>query len=87
MPLNPLKLIGLTTSLLIPIQKAISLVLPDFIEESLEKGEKREAIVDAADVALIQSAPEARLVPSDVRKRIIRRSLDTLLDELLLASD
>ena len=82
--MNPFKLIGIVDSLLIPIQRAISLVLPDFLEDALESEQTREKIISAADEALIKSTPEARLVPEKIRRRLIARFLDIILDEILL---
>jgi hypothetical protein len=55
------------------------------MEENLKDGAVRDRIVETVDAALVQSQPEARLVPPGVRRRIIRRLLDLLLDEILLA--
>jgi len=82
--MNPFKLLGIIDSLLVPIQNAIKLVLPDFFEEKLDSPQVRNKIVTAADLALIKAAPESRLVPKNIRKRIIRRILDVLFDEIVL---
>ena len=82
--MNPFKLIGIVDSLLIPIQRAISVVLPDFLEEALEEEQTRDKIIDAADKTLVGSTPEARLVPEKVRRRLIGRFLDIILDDILL---
>ncbi|WP_319549568.1 hypothetical protein [Desulfogranum marinum] len=83
--LRSLKLLGTIDALLIPIQKVISAILPDYLEEALDQDDVREAIVAAADKALLTAAPEARLVPEAMRKRIIRKSLDLILDEIVLS--
>lgn len=82
--MNTLKLIGIIDSLLIPIQRAIVAVLPDFLEDQLADLETRKKIVIAADKALIKSAPEARLIPTKVRRRLIGKSLDIIIDDILL---
>lgn len=79
-----LKLIGIIDALFIPIQKVISTILPDFLEEALEEDKVRESIVAATDTALLSVSPEARLIPEEMRKRIIRKSLDLILDEIVL---
>jgi len=82
--LDLVRLVGIADALLIPIQKVIALVLPDFLENQLDKEEVREKIVVAVDKQLISAYPEARLVPEAMRKRLIRRTLDMMLDEILL---
>ncbi len=82
--INPFKILGILDSLLIPIQRAITAVLPDFIEASLDDPATRQRLVDAADTALIESHPEARLVPEATRKRLIMKFVDILLDDIAL---
>ena len=74
-----LKVLSILDVILEPIHKAISAVLPDFIEEELAKDEVRRKIVDAADKLLIKQYPPALLIPEKVRKAIIRYLLDCIL--------
>ncbi|HUF63477.1 MAG TPA: hypothetical protein VMN36_15480 [Verrucomicrobiales bacterium] len=82
--INPFKILGIIDSLLIPIQRAISAVLPDFVEASLDDPATRQRLVEAADDALISSHPEARLVPEPARRRLIAKFVDILLDDIAL---
>ncbi len=85
--INPFKLLGIGDSLLIPIQKIIERILPDFIEEELRDDKVRQKIVVAVDLALTTEYQAAKAVPQEVRYRIIRRLLDLFLDEILLPGE
>ena len=83
--LNILTLLGTSRVLLTPIQEILERVIPDFLEQELRDEAVREAIVSAADQALLAELPAAAAIPEDRRRRIIRRVLDLMLDEILLA--
>jgi hypothetical protein len=80
--LNPLKLIG--NGFMVPAQKAIAAVLPDFLERDLENPEVRELIVVAADEYVTRTHPETKMIPKKMRRKLLRRALDLALDEILL---
>jgi len=84
MAVDPLRLIGIAETIVDPIQRIFARVLPDFIEERLDDPEVRERIVAEADKALVKEVPGAGLTPDDIRKKIIRRLLDVVLDDILL---
>ena len=75
---------GLAASLLGPVQKVIQLVLPDFLEKQLSAAPVRALIVVAADTALVRQFPLARLLPPEARRKLIRKQLDVVIDEILL---
>lgn len=77
----PLNLIAL---LLNPIQKVIQAILPDFVEKGLKSPDIRDAMVLAADEALVLQYPFVGAVPTDVRRSLIRKQLDLIIDEILL---
>lgn len=74
----------LTRTVLAPIQQIIAATLPDFLEARLDDDAVREQIVSVVDQALVTQQPAARALPEDFRRRIIRRILDLVLDEILL---
>jgi hypothetical protein len=82
--INPLNVLGIVDGLLTPIQRIISEVLPDFIQDALEDDAVRDKIVEAVDKQLIKQYPAARLIPEKRRRRIIRKILDIMLDDILL---
>lgn len=84
MPVHPIKFLGIVDGLLIPVQKVIAIVLPDFLQQDLKDPAIRDHIVVVADEVLIRQHPEAKLVPQATRRRIIRKLLDVTLDEVLL---
>jgi len=84
--LNLLKLDGFILGLLTPIQNTISLVLPGYIEEELEEDDVREKIVDEVDKSLMATYPQAMMVPPETRRKLIRKTLDMILDDILLAN-
>ena len=71
-------------ALLWPARKVIVLILPGFIDADLHDPRAREQMVRAADEALIREYPVARLVRQDGRRQMLRRLVDSLLDEWLL---
>ena len=71
--------------LLTPIQDTISLILPAFIKDQLEKDEVRERIVDEVDKNVIPTYPQAMMVPPETRRKRIRKTLDMMLDDILQA--
>lgn len=71
-------------ALLWPARKVIVLILPGFIDADLRDPRAREQMVRAADEALIREYPVARLVRQDGRRQMLRRLVDSLLDEWLL---
>jgi len=84
---NPFKLLGIADSLLIPIQRLIERLIPDFIEQDLCDETVRRQIVKAVDAALTAEYPAARAVPEKTRHRIIRKLLDLLIDDILIPED
>jgi hypothetical protein len=58
--------------------------LPDELKSRIDKDDTREKIVDLIDAALLEAVPAARLIPTDIRRRLIRKILDLILDEILL---
>jgi len=70
-----------------PIQRILRTILPDFAEETLQNDATREAIVALADKALISQYPQARVIPTSIRRKIIRGVLDVMIDEVLLGVD
>jgi hypothetical protein len=82
--INILTLLGTSRVLLTPIQEILERVIPDFLEQELRDEVVREAIVSAADQALLAELPAAVAIPEARRRRIIRRVLDLMLDEILL---
>lgn len=82
--INILTLLGTSRVLLTPIQEILERVIPDFLEQELRDEAVREAIVSAADRALLAELPAAVAIPEARRRRIIRRVLDLMLDEILL---
>ena len=81
---TPASRAGLIASLLSPIQKVIQAILPNDVEEQLKAAPTRNAIVLAADYALVRQFPLARLVPPEARRQLIRKQLDIIIDEILL---
>ena len=86
MPLDLSRLI-LIERLIDPIQQLIRKVLPDFAEENLERPEVRERIVAAIDAALVTNYPVAGAIPASLRRRIIRKQLDMIIDDIVLGPD
>jgi hypothetical protein len=86
MPLDLSRLI-LIERLIDPIQQLIRKVLPDFAEENLERPEVRERIVAAIDTALVTNYPVAGAIPASLRRRIIRKQLDMIIDDIVLGPD
>ena len=84
MPLDTLKLVGIVEVILIPIQRILSRLITEHLEQNLEDENVRQMIVDAADIALCSQVPEAKLIPEEVRKEMIRKLLDMMLDDILL---
>jgi hypothetical protein len=83
MPLDLSRLV-LIERLIDPIQQLIRKLLPDFAEENLEKPEVREAIVMAVDTALVTNYPVAGAIPASLRRRIIRKQVDMIIDDIVL---
>ena len=86
MPIDLSRLI-LIERLLEPIQQLIRKLLPDFAEENLQKPEVRETIVAAVDTALVTNYPFAGAIPASLRRRIIRKQLDMIIDDIVLGPD
>ena len=86
MPLDLSRII-LIERLIDPIQQLIRKVLPDFAEENLERPEVRERIVAAIDAALVTNYPVAGAIPASLRRRIIRKQLDMIIDDIVLGPD
>ena len=84
MALDTLKLVGIVEVILIPIQRILSRLITEHLEEDLKDKNVRQMIVDAADIALCSQVPEAKLIPEEVRKEMIRKLLDMMLDDILL---
>jgi serine protease len=85
MPDNSLqKRLPLLETLLTPIQKIIRGLLPEFIERDLKNKAIRNQMVNVADAALVRQFPIARIFPPEVRRKVIRRQLDVVLDDFLL---
>ena len=84
----PLKLFGTLDVLLPLVQTAITAVLPDFLETELKDEGVRDMIVTAADDVLLTKNAYIGLVFQEVtRKRIIRKILEIMLDDILLGED
>jgi hypothetical protein len=77
----------LIEKLIDPIQHLIRNLLPSFVEENLEKPQVREAIVVAVDTALVTNYPVAGAIPASFRRRIIRKQLDMISDDIVLGPD
>lgn len=75
---------GLVARLLSPIQKIIQAILPGFVEADLKSPDIRDAMVLAADEALVLQNPLAGFLPTEIRRRLIRKQLDLIIDEILL---
>ena len=86
MPIDLSRLI-LIERLIDPIQQLIRKLLPDFAEENLQKPEVRETIVAAVDTALVTNYPVASAIPASLRRRIIRKQLDKIMDDIVLGPD
>jgi hypothetical protein len=69
------------------IQPLITAIMPEFIEKNLKDPEIRKAIVLAVDTTLITQVPAARLIPSELRQRIIEKQLEIAIDDILLRQD
>lgn len=74
------KPLALLNTLLTQIQKIIRVVMPDFLDPDLKKEEVRHLIVAAASPALVHQFPLTQILPLDLRKRVIRRQVDVVLD-------
>ena len=84
----PLKLFGTLDVLLPLVQTAITAVLPDFLEKELKDEEVRDMIVAAADDVLLTKNSYIGLVfREETRKRIIRKILEIMVDDILLGED
>lgn len=81
------KLSSAAHSLLIPIHQIIEIVLPDFIKENLRDDAVRAIIVNAVDQALVKKHPSAKAVPEKLRKKLILRALETVIDDILLGDE
>jgi hypothetical protein len=86
MPVDLSRLI-LIERLIDPIQQLIRKILPNFVEENLERPEVREAIVVAVDTGLVANYPGAGAIPASLRRRIIRKQLDIIIDDIVLGPD
>jgi hypothetical protein len=76
---------GLVSTLLGPIQTLIQTVLTERGDSALAgRGKGRTALVAAIDGLLVRQFPLARLVPPEARRRLIRRQLDVVIDDVLL---
>ena len=83
MPIDFSRLI-LIERLIDPIQQLIRKLLSDFAEENLQKPEVRETIVAAVDTALVTNYPVAGAIPASLRRRIIRKQPDMIIDDIVL---
>jgi hypothetical protein len=83
MPID-LSRLELIDQLLQPIQKLIRSILPNFVEKDLRDPEVRELIVAAVDKALVAQFPAAGFIPSNLRKSLIRKQLDIIIDDIVL---
>jgi hypothetical protein len=79
--------LNLIQQLIGPIQELIHRILPDFAEENLERPEVREAIVAAVDKALVANYPMVAAIPASFRRRIIRKQVDMIIDDIILGPD
>jgi hypothetical protein len=82
MPLDITRL-NLIDQLLGPIQRVIGIILPSFVKKDLNDPEVRNALVSAADAALIANFPAAVAIPAQVREKLIRKQLDLIIDDIL----
>jgi serine protease len=71
-------------NLLGSILSILETLLPDFLEQDLKSPAVRESIVTLADIALTRQFPLARLLPAEHRRKVIRKALDLILDDLVL---
>ena len=78
-----IKRLNLIDQLLGPIQRVIGIILPSFVKKDLNDPEVRDALVAAADAALIANFPAAATIPEQVREKLIRKQLDLIIDDLL----
>jgi len=84
----PLKLFGTLDVLLPLVQAAITAVLPDFLEKELKDEDVRSLIVKKADTVLLEKHPYIDLVfHEETRRRIIRKILEIMVDDILLGDD
>jgi hypothetical protein len=86
MPLD-LSRLNLIQQLIGPIQELIRRILPEFAEENLEKPEVREAIVAAVDKALVANYPVVAAIPASFRRKLIRKQVDMIIDDIVLGPD
>jgi thermitase len=73
-------------SILRPIRLILERLLPDFTEQALRDPQTRDRVVELADAELTRQVPVARLIPKASRERLIRKTLDLVLDEIILNS-
>ena len=81
--IKALKTLGEVGKLLRPIQKMISIILPDFAEKNLADTKVRGKIVDLVDAGL-KTQSGASAIPAKLRKKAIRKILDLTLDDIVL---
>lgn len=84
MPLQPTPVIA---TLLRPIRTIIEKLLPSFAETALRDPQVRAALVQSVDAELTRQVPVARFVPPATRQAIIRKTLDMIIDDILLNTD
>ena len=82
MPLDITRL-SLIDQLLRPIQLLIGAILPGFVKKDLNDPAVRNAIVTAADTALVANQPAATAIPAEVRRKLIRKQLDLIIDDVI----
>lgn len=80
----PIRALPSFRNLLQPIQVLLERLLPDFLEEDLKSLEVRQRIVTVLDSTLVREYPLARLLEADYRRQVIRKTLDLVLDDLVL---
>jgi subtilisin family serine protease len=70
-----------------PIRTILREMVPGYTRALLTNDSVRASITVTADATLTREFPTARLIPVDLRRKLIRRTLDNLLNVAVQASD
>lgn len=81
---SPIRVRSLLQRLIEPLQRILSVALPDRLEDSLRDKRARAGLVALVDRLLLAEQPMARAIPKPVRHRVIRHQIELVLDLLLL---
>lgn len=69
-----------------PIRSILGRLLPDIVEVKLRDPKFRQsALIPLIDKLLVSQVPEAAAIPRSVRLSVIRRVMDTLIDDILIS--